>query len=146
MLRPFCTAAGSPFDQEGDPLNLLFILAVALGGAVGSVARYLVGIGSGKLFGFNFPWGTLIINIAGSMLIGAFAGLFAFKWDLPQSVRIFLTVGVCGGFTTFSTFSLDSYYLIERGQLAAAGLYIASSVILSIAGLIAALHLIRVLS
>jgi len=146
MLRPFYTATGSPFDQEGDPLNWLFILAVALGGAVGSVARYLVGIGSGKLFGFNFPWGTLIINIAGSMLIGALAGLFAFKWDLPQAVRIFLTVGVCGGFTTFSTFSLDSYYLIERGQLAAAGLYIASSVILSIAGLVAALHLIRVLS
>ena len=110
------------------------------------MARYLIGIGSGKLFGFNFPWGTLIINIAGSMLIGAFAGLFAFKWDLPQAVRIFLTVGVCGGFTTFSTFSLDSYYLIERGQLAAAGFYIASSVILSIAGLIGALHLIRVLS
>ncbi|MFZ3349373.1 MAG: fluoride efflux transporter CrcB [Xanthobacteraceae bacterium] len=127
-------------------MNWLFILAVALGGAVGSVARYLIGIGSGKLFGFNFPWGTLIINIAGSMLIGAFAGLFAFKWDLPQAVRIFLTVGVCGGFTTFSTFSLDSYYLIERGQLATAGFYIASSVILSIAGLIAALHLIRVLS
>jgi CrcB protein len=146
MLRPFCAVAGSLFDQEGDPLNWLFILAVALGGAVGSVARYLVGIGSGKLFGFNFPWGTLIINIAGSMLIGAFAGLFAFKWDLPQAVRIFLIVGVCGGFTTFSTFSLDSYYLIERGQLAAAGLYIASSVILSIAGLIAALHLVRVLS
>jgi len=65
---------------------------------------------------------------------------------LPQSVRIFLTVGICGGFTTFSTFSLDTYYLIERGELAAAGFYVVSSVILSIAGLVAALHLIRVLS
>ena len=127
-------------------MNWVFILAVAVGGAIGSVARYLVGIGSGKLFGFNFPWGTLIINIVGSMLIGAFAGMFAFKWDLPQSLRIFLTVGICGGFTTFSTFSLDTYYLIERGELAAAGFYVVSSVILSIAGLVAALHLIRVLS
>lgn len=127
-------------------MNWLFILAVALGGAVGSVARYLIGIGSGKLFGLNFPWGTLIINVTGSMLIGAFAGLFAFKWDLPQSMRIFLTVGICGGFTTFSTFSLDTYYLIERSEFAAAGFYIVSSVVLSIAGLVGALHLIRALS
>jgi CrcB protein len=127
-------------------LNWVFILAVALGGAIGSVARYLVGIGSGKLLGFNFPWGTLVINIVGSMLIGVFAGMFAFKWDLPQALRVFLTVGICGGFTTFSTFSLDTYYLIERGELAAAGFYVVSSVIFSIVGLVAALHLIRVLS
>jgi fluoride exporter len=127
-------------------LNWVFILAVALGGAIGSVARYLVGIGSGKLLGFNFPWGTLVINIVGSMLIGVFAGMFAFKWDLPQALRVFLTVGICGGFTTFSTFSLDTYYLIERGELAAAGFYVVSSVIFSIIGLVAALHLIRVLS
>lgn len=127
-------------------MNWIFILAVALGGALGSMARYLVGIGSGKLFGLGFPWGTLIINIVGSMLIGAFAGMFAFKWDLPQALRIFLTVGICGGFTTFSTFSLDTYYLIERGELAAAGFYVGSSVVLSIIGLAATLHLIRVLS
>ncbi len=127
-------------------MNWVFILAVALGGAIGSVARYLVGIGSGKLLGFNFPWGTLFINIVGSMLIGVFAGMFAFKWDLPQALRVFLTVGICGGFTTFSTFSLDTYYLIERGELAAAGFYIVSSVIFSIVGLVAALHVIRVLS
>jgi fluoride exporter len=126
-------------------LNWILILAVALGGAMGSIARYLVGVGSMKLFGFNFPWGTLIINIVGSMLIGTFAGLFALKWDVPQAVRVFLTVGICGGFTTFSTFSLDAYYLIERGQLIASAAYIVSSVILSIGGLIAALHLVRVL-
>jgi len=82
-----------------------FILAVAAGGALGSVARYLVGIGSGKLLGTDFPWGTLIINVTGSFLIGAFVGLFAAKWDLSQATRIFLTVGICGGYTTFSTFS-----------------------------------------
>ena len=64
-----------------------FIVAVAAGGALGSVARYLVGIGSGKLFGTDFPWGTLIINVAGSFLIGAFAGLIAARWDLSQALR-----------------------------------------------------------
>jgi fluoride exporter len=126
-------------------LNWANILAVAVGGAIGSVARYLVGVGSGKLFGLDFPWGTLIINVVGSALIGVFAGLFALKWDAPQTLRVFLTVGICGGFTTFSTFSLDAYYLIERGQILASALYIVSSVVLSIGGLIAALYLIRVL-
>jgi CrcB protein len=126
-------------------LNWANILAVAVGGAIGSVARYLVGVGSGKLFGLDFPWGTLIINVVGSTLIGVFAGLFALKWDAPQTLRVFLTVGICGGFTTFSTFSLDAYYLIERGQILASALYIVSSVVLSIGGLIAALYLIRVL-
>lgn len=65
-----------------------FILAVAVGGAIGSIARYLVGVGSGKLFGMNCPWGTLIINVTGSFLIGLFVGLFALKWNLPQAWRI----------------------------------------------------------
>jgi fluoride exporter len=124
-------------------MNLQIILAVALGGALGSVARYLVGVGSGKMFGVDFPWGTLIINILGSFLIGVFAELFALKWDLPQTGRVFLTVGICGGFTTFSTFSLDSYVLLEHGELWAAAFYMIGSVVLSIAGLFAGLHLIR---
>ena len=123
--------------------NLQLMLAVALGGALGSVARYLVGIGSGKLFGLEFPWGTLIINVVGSFLIGAFAESFALRWDAPQTVRVFLTVGICGGFTTFSTFSLDAYVLIERGELWPAAAYIAGSVVLSIGALVAGLHLIR---
>jgi CrcB protein len=124
-------------------VNLQLMLAVALGGAVGSVARYLAGIGSTKLFGLEFPWGTLIINIAGSFLIGVFAELFALKWDLPQTGRAFLTVGICGGFTTFSTFSLDSYVLLERGEFWPAAAYIVGSVVLSIGALVAGLHLIR---
>jgi CrcB protein len=126
-------------------MNLQLILAVAIGGAIGSVTRYLVGIGSGKLFGVGFPWGTLIINVTGSFLIGAFVGLFAIKWDLPQVARVFLTVGICGGYTTFSTFSLDAWYLIERGQTAASTAYMLGSVVLSVAALVAALHLIRAL-
>jgi len=126
-------------------LNLQLILAVAFGGALGSVTRYLVGIGSGKLFGINFPWGTLIINITGSFLIGLFVGMFATRWNLPQAVRVFLTVGVCGGYTTFSTFSLDAFYLMERGKAVAAGVYMVGSVALSVGALIGAMLLVRTL-
>jgi CrcB protein len=123
-----------------------FILSVAAGGAIGSVARYLVGIASGKMFGPNFPWGTLIINVTGSFLIGLFIGLFATKWDLPQAMRIFLIVGICGGYTTFSTFSLDSFYLMERGEAVAAGAYMIGLVVLSLGALmIAALQVVRAL-
>jgi fluoride exporter len=105
----------------------------------------LVSIGSGKLFATDFPWGTLIINVTGSFLIGAFVGLFAARWDLSQATRIFLTVGICGGYTTFSTFSLDGYYLIERGQTLASFAYMVASVALSVGALIAALRLVRAL-
>ncbi len=127
-------------------LNVQLILVVAVGGALGSVARYLVGIGSGHLLGSDFPWGTLIINVAGSFLIGLFTGLFALKWDLSQASRVFLIVGICGGFTTFSTFSLDAYYLIERGEVIAAVAYMIVSVVLSVSALISAMHLVRVMS
>jgi len=126
-------------------LNFSFIAAVAVGGAFGSVMRYLAGIAAGRLFGTNFPWGTLIINVTGSFLIGAFVGLFATRWDLPQAARIFLTVGICGGYTTFSTFSLDAWYLAERGETLASLAYMTASVILSVAALIGALQLIKAL-
>ena len=124
-------------------INVPILLAIAAGGALGSIARYLVGVGATKAFGLAFPWGTLIINVVGSFLIGAFVELFALKWDLPQEARVFLTVGICGGFTTFSTFSLDAYVLLERGALAAAAAYAVASVALSIAALVGALHLVR---
>ncbi|ACI92559.1 CrcB protein [Afipia carboxidovorans OM5] len=132
-------------DEETD-VNVSFILAVAVGGALGSVARYLVGIGAGKLFGTDFPWGTLIINITGSFLMGVLAGLFATRWNLPQAARIFLTVGICGGYTTFSTFSLDSFYLIERGELVATAAYMVGSVVLSVGALIGAMHVVRTMA
>lgn len=127
-------------------MNLQLIAAVALGGAVGSVARYLAGIGAGRIFGLGFPWGTLLINIAGSFLIGVFVESFALRWDLPQAARVFLTVGICGGFTTFSTFSLESFLLIERGQFGPAAAYIIGSVALSIAALFGGLHLVRAIA
>lgn len=130
-------------DERTKQVNWIFILAVALGGALGSVMRYLVGIGAGRAFGTDFPWGTLIINITGSFAMGLFAGLFATRWNLPQATRIFLTVGICGGYTTFSTFSLDAFYLIERGELAATAAYMIGSAVLSVGALVAAMHLVR---
>ena len=127
-------------------MNWSFIAAVALGGAIGSVARYLVGIGSGKLFGLDFPWGTLIINITGSFLIGVFVETFALRWNPTQAMRIFLTVGICGGYTTFSTFSLDSFLLMDRGEYGPATMYVVASAVLSIAALFAGLQLIRALA
>lgn len=127
-------------------MNLQFITAVAIGGAIGSVSRYMVGIGTGRLFGLAFPWGTLLINIVGSFLIGTFVELFALKWDLPQIARVFLTVGICGGFTTFSTFSLDSYLMMDRGEIWSAFFYMAGSVVLSVAALFAGLQLVRAIS
>jgi fluoride exporter len=129
--------------EENGALNSQFVLAVAVGGAIGSVARYLVAIGCGRLFGPNFPWGTLIVNVTGSFLIGLMVGLFASKWDLPQSIRILLTVGVCGGYTTFSTFSLDAFYLIERGSWPSSLAYMLGSVVLSVGALALAFRLAR---
>jgi CrcB protein len=90
--------------------------------------------------------GTPIINIVGSFLIGIFVESFALKWDLPQVARVFLTVGICGGFTTFSAFSLDAYVLLQRGEQCPAVAYMAGSVVLSVAALFAGLHLIRAVS
>jgi CrcB protein len=127
-------------------MNPALIAAVAVGGALGSVARYLVAIGVGRVLGTSFPWGILIINVTGSALIGTFVGLFALRWNLSEAARIFLTVGICGGYTTFSSFSLDVWYLIERGEAWAAFAYVAASVVLSIGALFGAMHLVRALA
>jgi len=126
-------------------MNPQLILAVALGGALGSIARFwLNGLISNQV-GELFPWGKLIINVTGSFLIGAFIGLFAAKWDLSQTTRTFLVTGICGGYTTFSSFSLDGFYLMERGAYWAAAFYIVGSVVFSIGALIAAIHLVRLI-
>ena len=124
-------------------MNPQLILAVAVGGAVGSVARYLMAISAARAFGTSFPWGTLIINVTGSALIGAFVSLFAIRWNLPEAARVFLTVGICGGYTTFSTFSLDAFYLMERGAWPSSLAYMLGSVILSVGALALALRLAR---
>jgi fluoride exporter len=118
-------------------------LSVALGGALGSMARYATGVYVGRWLGTAFPWSTLLINIVGSFLIGAFAESFALRWDVSQSTRVFLVVGICGGYTTFSTFSLDVVTLINRGETLTAGAYIVASVALGLLALYGGLHAMR---
>ena len=122
---------------------MMTYLWVALGGAIGASARYGVGVQATKLLGFGFPWGTLTVNIVGSFLMGVLIELMALKFSVSQDMRAFLTVGILGGFTTFSAFSLDFAVLVERKEMMLAGLYAAGSVGLSIAALFAGLWLMR---
>ncbi len=113
------------------------LLLVAVGGALGSVARYGVG-GLACRYGLSFPWGTLAVNVVGGLLMGALMG------RLPrEDVRVFAAVGVLGGFTTFSAFSLESVQLIERRELGVAAGYVAASVALSIAAVFVGLKVAR---
>ena len=93
----------------------------------------------------GFPWGTLVINAAGSLVMGLLAGFFAFKAGegATQSLRLFLMTGVLGGFTTFSAFSLETILLWERGDVASAVLYILASVVLAVLGLFLGLSFVR---
>ena len=118
-------------------------LIVFLGAGLGGAARYGVNILVPRITGTAFPAHTLLINVLGSFLMGVITEYLALKAQLPPAWRLFLTTGVLGGFTTFSAFSLDAASLYERGELAAAAIYVAASVGLSIAGLFAGLALVR---
>ena len=121
------------------------ILAVAAGGAVGAVARYLVVTQVGLWFGTGFPLGTIVVNVVGSFVMGVLIETMALVWSTSQELRAFLAVGILGAFTTFSTFSMDVALLYERGALGQTAVYIAASVIFSILGLFAGLHVMRTL-
>ena len=110
-------------------------LIVFLGAGVGGALRHGVNVAAVRLFGYGFPFGTLIVNIVGSFIMGLLAGYFAFRPGIPQEMRLFLTTGILGGFTTFSAFSLDAALLVERHNYALAAGYIAGSVGVSIAAL-----------
>ena len=119
------------------------VLLAAAGGALGSSARYLVNVGAGKLLGMGFPWGTLIVNIAGCFVMGLLVGLGATRLTITDEARIFLMTGILGGLTTFSAFSADFALLVERKNFGLAALYIGSSVALSLFAVFAGLYLIR---
>ena len=121
------------------------VLWVALGGAIGSAARYGVNVWSGRMFGTAFPWHTLVVNILGCFIMGALTEMMALKMNVGQETRAFLTTGILGGFTTFSAFSLDFAYLVERKQLAAAGGYALASVVISLLAVFAGMNVIRTL-
>ena len=114
---------------------------VALGGAIGASARYLPGVATRHAFGIGFPWGTFVVNILGSFLMGVLVVALADKGGLRFAP--FLMIGVLGGFTTFSSFSLDVVTLYERGEVALAALYAGASVVLSVGALFAGLAATR---
>ncbi len=108
-------------------------LLVFVGGGLGAVVRYYIGAFSLKALGSAFPWGTLFINITGSLVMGLVISWLAFQEPSPTRwFRIFFTTGVLGGYTTFSTFSLDSFFLWERGEIGLAAAYVLGSVIVSL--------------
>jgi len=120
------------------------LFLVMLGGAIGSGARYLTGIAMLRLLGPNFPFGTLTVNLVGGLLMGLLVGVLA-RLSVPgENWRLLTAVGVLGGYTTFSSFSLDVANMFQRGDLAMALGYALISVIGSVAALFAGLALMRV--
>lgn len=118
-------------------------LIVFLGGGVGAALRHGINLAAARGLGTAFPYGTLIINVTGSLMMGLIAGYFALKGDASQHWRLFLTTGILGGYTTFSAFSLDAALLYERGEVGLSALYVIASVAVSIAGLFAGLAIVR---
>ncbi|MFS4438049.1 fluoride efflux transporter CrcB [Paracoccaceae bacterium GXU_MW_L88] len=122
-------------------MSSMTLFFVAAGGAVGAALRYLVGQFAARAFGTGFPWGTFSVNLIGSLLMGLAAGALIDRVDPKWAA--FATTGVLGGFTTFSTFSLDAALLIERGESGLSLLYMAGSVVAGVALLFIGLWLGR---
>jgi CrcB protein len=123
------------------------LLYVALGGAIGASCRHLLGGLSLRVMGPGFPWGTLAANVLGGLLMGALVGWLALKGSQIEggvaNLRLFLGVGILGGFTTFSAFSLDAVLMIEKKAYGLAFGYISASVVLSILALFIGLIISR---
>lgn len=122
---------------------MFHLILVAVGGAIGASLRHLVNLGSLRLVGANYPWGTMAINIAGSLAMGIFVELLARRFNASNELRLFIATGILGGFTTFSAFSLDFAVLWERGAAMPALAYAIISVVGSILALFLGLWLAR---
>jgi CrcB protein len=120
------------------------VLLVGIGGAIGSIARYGSGVLVGRLWPTTFPLATMLVNISGSLVMGLFIGWLARTTPTWQAdARLFVAVGVLGGFTTLSSFSLDTVVLFERGEIGQAALYVLGSVVVSISALFIGLAIMR---
>jgi fluoride exporter len=124
-------------------LSARLFLIVFLGGGLGASFRHLVNLGALRLLGAGFPFGTFIVNIVGSAVMGVIVEGAALRWQLSQEMRLFLTTGILGGFTTFSSFSLDAATLWERGRQDLALLYVAGTLLLSLAAIALAMYGMR---
>lgn len=119
------------------------VIAIALGGAFGAVARHFVELWSGMVLGDGFPWGTLTVNVVGCFAMGVLVELMALAWSPSVEMRAFLTVGILGALTTFSTFSLDIAVLHGRGETLLAASYVLVSVVASIVAIFVGLAIMR---
>jgi CrcB protein len=121
---------------------------VFFGAGLGGCLRHTINLLAARALGTNFPWGTFLINISGSLVMGLIAGWLAFRagasWT--QHVRLFVLTGILGGYTTFSAFSLDAALLYERGEILSMAAYVIGSVLLTLAGVFGGLALVRALS
>ncbi|MGN0017479.1 MAG: fluoride efflux transporter CrcB [Candidatus Gastranaerophilaceae bacterium] len=112
---------------------LLNIFSIFIGGGIGAVLRYLTSFVYTEFFGFNFPLATLSVNLIGSFVLGVLSAFILFDYHLiPNHYKYALTVGFCGGFTTFSTFAFEVVEILKRGEYFVAILYVILSVVLSI--------------
>ncbi len=121
----------------------MLYLIVFVGAGIGGALRHGVNLGAGRWLGAGFPFGTMIVNVAGSFAMGLLAGYFAARPGVGQHARLFLTTGILGGFTTFSAFSLDTALLIERNAYGLAAGYALGSVVASVSALFLGLALAR---
>ena len=121
----------------------MLYLIVFFGAGIGGALRHGTNVGAARLFGYGFPFGTLIVNVLGSFVMGLFAGYFAYRAGVPQHMRLFLTTGILGGFTTFSAFSLDTALLVERHAYGMAAGYAVGSVAASVSALFFGLAMFR---
>jgi CrcB protein len=119
------------------------LLLACVGGALGSGLRHLVNVGALRLFGPEFPVGTLTVNAVGSLLMGVLVELVALRFDASPELRVLVTTGVLGGFTTFSAFSLDFVLMMERGAYFMAAVYLVASVTVSILAVVGGLTIGR---
>ena len=119
------------------------LLAIAVGGALGSLARHFLSSSIYGVTGSAFPWGILVVNVLGGFLMGLIVELGALKLSYSPEMRAFMTTGILGGFTTFSAFSLDAVLLWERGEVLSAAIYVILSVALSIGALAVGLMIMR---
>jgi CrcB protein len=118
-------------------------LAVAAGGAAGSLARFMLAGQVMRWVGPGFPWGTLTVNVLGGLVMGILIELFALKFSPPPALQAGLTVGLLGGFTTFSSFSLETVLMIQRHDWLPAIAYVAGSVVLCVAAVFFGMFLVR---
>jgi CrcB protein len=123
----------------------LAYLIVFLGAGIGGALRHGVNLAAARLIGTAFPYGTLTVNVVGSLVMALIAEFFALRSGLPREWRLFLTTGILGGFTTFSTFSLDAVTLWQRGDALAAFFYVAASLVVSLGAFFFGLWLVRAL-